>query len=184
VAEEFRPLWPGVTYHLRDMAEEVVNPTELDEFPFWSEKELLQFMVGQLYVLTDRVTKILELLEGPPPPPGEAVSVQFAKGEAMNLTVDSGTFENTLVFIDDKGDTNATPPEGVTFQYSSDNEAVATVVQDGTNPAQVDGTVVGVEGSADITGTALNADGSVFGTATFTVTVGPGAATGVAWENS
>ena len=154
--------------------------------PAITEKHLLEIMVGQLFGITVLLAELVEIAENQQQS-SSATSVRFAQfsaqGEVMQLTVDSSTFTNTLVFADDKGDAVAAP-EGSTAAYSSDNESVATVVADGTNPLQVDGAVVGVEGSADITGTVTNADGSVFGTATFTVTVGPGAAVSVAWADS
>lgn len=99
------------------------------------------------------------------------------------ITVDTTTEQASVVFVDDKGDTDAPAPEGAVVTYTSDNEAVATV-----DPASGKVTPV-AEGTANIGATIADASGNPImepdGTTPFTVqpvpvTVGPGAAVGAA----
>jgi hypothetical protein len=109
------------------------------------------------------------------------------------ITVDTTNETVTLEWVDDKGDTNAvapTSPDGspVVVTFTSDNDAVATVVADASSPLQGDITPV-AEGSANIGATiaddqgnpVLEPDGvTPFSVASVAVTVGPGAAVGAA----
>jgi hypothetical protein len=104
------------------------------------------------------------------------------------LTVDTTNAVATLQFVDDKGDTNAAPPAGLTASFTSDNPAALTIANDATNPLQGDITVVG-EGVANVGVTLTDANGNsppleADGTtpwaaiAPVAVTVDPGAAVG------
>ena len=81
-----------------------------------------------------------------------------------SITVDTTNETVTVEFEDDKGDTNASAPiaasgSPLVVTFASDNEAVATVATDGTNPLQGDVTVVG-EGSANLSASLAYADGT------------------------
>jgi hypothetical protein len=115
------------------------------------------------------------------------------KGPPMpgQITVDTTNETATIEFVDDKGDTNAAAPSNasgnVVATFTSDNESVATVAADASNPYQADITPV-AEGTANIGATLAYPDGSaVFEAdgvtpfpdpASVEVTVGPGAAVG------
>lgn len=95
---------------------------------------------------------------------GSAVAIKFSiGGDRMpgQITVDTTNETATVDFVDDKGN-DADAPAGVVMSFSSDNEAVATVVADADNPLQADITPTGL-GSANISatsnGSALEADG-------------------------
>ncbi len=75
------------------------------------------------------------------------------------ITVDTTNETATLAFVDDKGDTNAAAPAGVVVSFASDNTAVATIAVDASNPLVGDITPV-AEGTANISATLANADGS------------------------
>ena len=98
------------------------------------------------------------------------------------ITVDTTNETATLGFVDDKWNP-AAEPVGAAFTFSSDNEAVATVAADASNPLQADITPVGI-GSANISatsnGTALEGDGStpIADPAPVAVTVAAGVAAG------
>jgi len=111
--------------------------------------------------LTPELDKLLRRIFGLP---GRAVAASmFVKGDpsAMDVTftVDTTDGTATLQFVDDKGDTDATAPDGLTAAYSSDNPAAATVTNDTTNPLQGDITVVG-EGVANISVALTDANGN------------------------
>lgn len=96
------------------------------------------------------------------------------------ITVDTTNEQASVVFVDDKGDTDAPAPEGAVVTYTSDNEAVATVDSTGkVTPV--------AEGTANIGATIADASGNPImepdGTTPFAVqpvqvTVGPGQAVG------
>lgn len=100
------------------------------------------------------------------------------------ITIDTSNETALVEFIDDHGDTNAPAPAGAVVTFTSDNEAVATVATDATNPLQGDVTPV-AEGTANIGATIADASGNPilepdgvtpFTVASVAVTVGPGAA--------
>lgn len=76
------------------------------------------------------------------------------------ITVDTTDETATVSFVDDHGDPTEAPT-GASVAFASDNEAVATVAADATNPWQADVTPVGL-GIANISAAlsnALEADG-------------------------
>lgn len=96
-----------------------------------------------------------------------------------SLNVDQ-TGKATLSFTDDHGNTTSAP-EGAVVTFTSDNEAVVSVVADATDPLAGDLTPVApgtANITADVTG-ALEADGvTPFPPASAEVSVGPGPAVG------
>lgn len=75
------------------------------------------------------------------------------------ITVDTTNETVSLQWVDDKGDTDAVAPAGAVVTFTSDNESVATVTVDGSNPLQGDISLV-AEGSANIGATIGDADGN------------------------
>jgi len=93
-------------------------------------------------------------------------AVLILKGTDMSgaITVDTTNETVTLGFVDDHGDTNASPPAAASgaalvVTFASDNESVVTVATDGTNPLQGDISVL-AEGTANISATLAYADGT------------------------
>src|ERR1700690_1834196 len=107
------------------------------------------------------------IIEAPPRPAAtRAVLVLIpAKGQTMpgQITVDTTNETATLLFVDDKGDTNAAPPANASGNavatFTSDNEATLTIATDSANPYQGDVSAV-AEGSANIGCTLAYPDGS------------------------
>lgn len=142
-----------------------------------------------LTVIEAQLTELISLVGTPPAPTVATHAIlTVTQGDTMPgaITVDTTNETVTLDFVDDKGDV-ATGPDGVVVTFASDNTAVVTVAVDSANPLQGDVTVVG-EGSANLSATLANADGSPvleadgstpFPTpATVAVTVSAGAAVG------
>jgi hypothetical protein len=96
--------------------------------------------------------------------PGRAVAASmFVKGDpsmsSATFTVDTTDGVANLQFTDDKGDTDAAAPAGLTAAFTSDNPAACTIANDATNPLQGDITVVG-EGVANISVALTDANGN------------------------
>ena len=107
---------------------------------------------------------------------------------AASISVDTTNEIAVLSFVDDKGDTDAVAPAGLTVVFTSDNPAALAVAPDATNPLQGDLTP-GVEGVANLSVALTDANGNsppleADGVTPWAVpdpvavTVTPGAATG------
>lgn len=161
----------------------------------------------QLAALADAATRTLNInvvvsgsltitvvTEPPVVPPSVAVSARLVLSSGDNMagqiTVDTTDESATLQFLDDKGDTDAAQPDGSVVSFASDNETVATVAVDATNPLKADITPVG-EGTANVSANIADADGNPifepdgvtpFSVDPVTVTVVAGDAVGAAFK--
>jgi hypothetical protein len=98
----------------------------------------------------------------PPRPIATAAVLSIGEKKPMStatITVDTTDGIASLSFEDDKGDTNAAAPAGLTAAFSSDNPAALTIANDATNPLQGDITVVG-EGVANVGVSLTDANGN------------------------
>lgn len=177
---------PSVLGWLRDIDQKV---TGLDFGGIQSTLNRILAAVDQTPVETKLDTiigqlgQIIELI-GPQPTATHAVLTlnQGANPMPGAINVDTTNETVSISFVDDKGDTDATAPDGAVIAYTSDNEAVATVdptsgaitpVAEGT--ANIGATLTAADGSP-----LLEADGSTPfpAPATVPVTVSAGAAVG------
>ena len=153
---------------------------------------------GDLDILVEgKIKVLLEEPEPNRPKATHAVLVVFdTQGESSmpgTITVDTVNEVATVVFVDDKGDTNAAAPVSpdggaVVVTFTSDNPGVASVATDASNPLQGDVTPV-AEGTCNIGATiaddqgnpVLEPDGvTPFAVTSVAVTVTAGAAVGAA----
>jgi hypothetical protein len=137
-------------------------------------------------ILDDHIVRIIPLPQSNPPPAVAISATVTIIGDAMTptstITVDTTTGTAVLEFVDDHGDTDAAAPDGAQAQWSSDNTAVATIVNAADNPLNGDITPV-AEGTTNISVALTDAsgnpltlpDGTVFPTpAPVALTVGAG----------
>jgi hypothetical protein len=131
------------------------------------------------YIIHIPATSIEIELQPDVVPTGAAVQAALQIGAVMpgQITVDTTNEVATVGFFDDKGDV-ATAPDGATAAFASDNEAVATITPDPSNPLSASVTPV-AEGTATISVDISGADdpeGNPFTVESVVVTVSPGAA--------
>lgn len=104
-----------------------------------------------MLIVDGRILRVIPLPH-PLPHPLATSAVITVKGGPMgtaNINVDTTTSKARLTWVDDHGDTDATPPTNAAATWSSDNPAVLTVAADPSDPLAAVITPV-AEGSANI----------------------------------